>query len=1668
MNTSRPLLRRMAWCALAGLATLPLQAQIAQDPLLSRTAAVEPNIVFMFDDSGSMPATAIYQYGGVASGMGMTGPNNDAVFSWNGSISSTWLNMPTTFYGRSPDVNLIYYDPRVTYKRRVNADGSEQAAGSTSGISSFNVYFYKPEATNLYSVSSVSVVNKGVGYPASGVTAAFPAPPPGGTQATATVQTASTQRVNSVTVNSPGAGYPNTGVVATFSDPPAGGVRATGNVTTGTFGNAVSAVTVTSGGGGYPASGVTAAFSAPPSGGTQATGNVVIETTKKVNAVTVTNTGSGYSAATTMTFAAPAAKGIRATGSVIIGSALKVGSVTVNSGGCYDNVNVVFSAPQLPGGVQATGSENRTNDATCSSGRRITSINISNAGSGYTSPPSISFTGGTVHVAGSFTVNMTTVTGVITGINVTNPGSGYTSAPAITLGNTGGGSGAAFTAALTDTNWITGITITHPGAGYTSNPTISLSNTGGGSGASFTTSRGTVRGITGISIINGGSGYTSVPTITISASSGAGAAFTANTGATYVISGITITNSGSGYTTQPTLTLSGTSGGTGATFNYSYGSALSAVVNKTWDGAGAPTTSASYFTPSYTPDAGSPLAIGASVIAYPNTASSSTANYPKFRNRTDCGATACTWAQELQNYANWKAYHSTRMELAKTGIGLAFQPLNPTFRLGWGTINKLNDDSELHKGVRLYNSTVQGEFLTWLYGRNVGGGTPNRRALNKVGQYFQRSDNAGPWADSPDGNSTDVTSSAAEVTTHAACRRSYAMLMTDGYYNDSLSLTDEDTSTPPAITSPTSYQYTPIGPYSDSIDGTKINNTFADVAMRYWVRDLRPNIPNAVKPVPGDEAYWQHMNFYAIGLGLVGTLNASDPAVLAELTGSAASSPPRTRNWPSPSTENPTSIDDMWHATVNGRGKMLNAKTAAELNSAIVQMMSDISGKEATQSGVAVSTASLTQGTKKYTPSYTSVSWNGNVTAFNLDPNTGNQTGVAWQVETLISTDLVTGKKTYSSLIPNHASRNIYVGNGATSGTRAVEFKYDTMGATLRGQMTGTVNTDLINFLRGDDSKEHSSVTESDPTAIYRPRSTRLADIVNSTPVFVKDTVDLAYERLPAGTAGRDSYRAFVDGAGAPAAGGKKQRPEGVLFVGANDGMLHAFRDGAVDSSGNVTSQGGLEVFAYVPNALLPSLHLLADEAYQHRYYVDGPNVETDAFFAGSWQNLVIGTTGAGAGVLASSGVSPRSAVYAINTTSLNSGPATLNASHVMWEISSNQANFSELGYVLTDVQAGASLNSTHPWIAVFGNGYESKSCKAMLYVVNLQTGARIKEIDTGVGNCTTARNGLGGVRVVRNAMQQIIGAYAGDLRGNVWKFTFNSTDTNAWGVDLGGIPLLKAGATQPLTAPPSVLKMPLATTIPVGPTAGYVVVAGTGKFFELSDITTTAQQSLYSIWDPLEFGVTAPAGTHLDMSVPSDKAKLVEQTIGSSVTTTVNTFSTVSSNTVSYTTTPPKRGCFLNFAGTGQRMVYPIDILANRLAIVDTISPSNVSLDPCVNENGGSASVYILDALTCGATSKPLLDTNGDGNVDESDLVVSGFASPADGRNVTLEVGETGRFVNCSGGSPGCTQIAPSCADLGTCTCTGPDCPCTNPAGCSNGAGSGLKSREWRQLFMR
>ncbi len=1196
------------------LLTMPVQAQVAQYPLLSQSTSVEPNLVFVFDDSGSMSASYMYEFGSDPGGMGMANPGG-------------------TEAAKSPDVNMMYYDPRVRYELPVNADRTSKVAGSLPTSTTFNVYFFSP----------------------------------GGT---------STKRVLNVTVSS--------------------------------------------------------------------------------------NCGTKYPTPTNVTFSKPPA-----------------------------------------GGVQATGT------ATVSGGK-------------------------------------------ITGITVTNKGSGYTKTATITLSKT---------------------------SGKSCKPKVIMENDRSPSS-----------------------------------------------------------------------------------------------VNQKWNGTGSVASLSDFFNPSYTPDAGSPLAAGATVVAYPNQASSAVVSYPKFADRSDCTGNTCTWAQELQNYANWKLYHSTRVELARTGISLAFKAYPPydnlgnelaaPFRLGWGTINRIESNSNLDAGVSLFTQARKNAFYTWLYGSNTApsGDTPNRLAVDRVGRYYSRSDSDGPWGTNPNyastSTSTSTTGGSEPKTSHASCRRSNTLLMTDGYWNgSSAGLGNIDNTNGPTI-SGSSYKYVPVAPFKDDS-----SDTLADAAMKYWVNDLRTDLTNNV-PAPNGATFptWQNVTFYGIGLGIYGTLEQT-PSTLGQLTSGAIS-------WPTATANSPKAIDDMWHAAVNTGGSFLNAGDANSLTSAIGSMMAEMVGVETSQSGVAVSGADLSVGSRKFIPQYTPGQWTGNVSSSNLNTS-GSVISEAWEI---VSVD--SAAKETSDILPAAADRNIAVGNIAGSSPKTVDFTYSAMSsAGLTSLMTGTVNEDLINFLRGDTSKEGDA-------GPYRDRKTALGGIVNSSPVFVKNSIDLFYDQT--GVPGKSSYLDYLKV--------KNTRNEGVVFVGANDGMLHAFRDGpCLAGAPGCSATGaaidptlaGKEIFAYVPRAVLPNLHVLADKNYgksnsgtvAHRYFVDGPLIETDAYLGSAWANVVVGTTGAGA-----------KSVFAIQVPTAN--PLSVNGSNLLWEVSTSNTGFEQLGHVLTKVQTG--VLPTGEWVAIFGNGYDSAAGSAQLFVVNLQTGALIQKIDTVSG----PNNGLGGATVVTNPTTgRIVGAYAGDLKGNLWKFDLSGTASGSGFVAFSGSPLLAVGSAQPITAAPAVIMKSGSFR---NQTAGYVVSVGTGKFFESSDLSSTAQQSVYGIWDSTVFGATTASTTVLITAANKD-LQLVKG-VGSVLTQIP----------VDWTT---KRGWYINLGSStstnkGERVAYPVTNVAGNYIAVDSLSPSNVSTNVCSSSGGGTAWSYIIDALSGQVQSLPNFNTPPD-YIPDPALPVPPSKKPA-GPPITVSKGTT------------------------------------------------------------
>jgi type IV pilus assembly protein PilY1 len=1030
-----------------------------------------------------------------------------------------------------------------------------------------------------------------------------------------------------------------------------------------------------------------------------------------------------------------------------------------------------------------------------------------------------------------------------------------------------------------------------------------------------------------------------------------------------------------------------------------------------------------YYSP-YAPPASEVVAGSTATYPVNTSTATSTTKFPKFNARTDCvNATWCTRLEERQNRKNWSDWYSTRGKMAVTGIMAAFATLKPgAIRLGYGTIDGL-DGGNFDQGVSLFgdptvvapavepSTGVKGKFFTWLAAQTFTSSTPNLTAINNAGKYFERKDSDGPWATLPNPNSTGISTVSSPTgpgknevrTDHASCRRSFTMLITDGYSNGTVPTTAGNAdnigfSISPAIGLP--FTYVPTAPYKGSAN----SNTMADIAMYYWGRDLRTGtdgLANRVPPINTatvqNPSSWQNVSFYAVTLGIDGTLPQT-AATRTNLNSGATS-------WPAPVNNTPSTVDDLWHATINGRGELLNASNGPALTSGLKRMFESIAGLPETLSGVAVSATFLKDGTRKYKPEYIPGAWTGKLSAIELDATTGNDkipTNVLWQVEQGV--DAVTQDPI--SLIQPAATRQSHV--FTWNGSSAVPFNAG----------NASLSADLVNYILGDSSKELRKAGGT-----YRSRTAKLGDIVNSSPAYVFGNVDLNYEKLGSGFG---DYRAFVTA--------KLARPEGVLFVGANDGMLHAF--------GN---RAGTEYFAFVPKAVIPNLYKLAESPYTHQYFVDGPNTETDAYLDGTWKNLVLGTTGAGA-----------KALYALDVTI----PTSMDASKVLWEISSSSTGFSNLGHLLYDVQSGkvaATGSANDDWVAVFGNGVGSTSGYASLFVVNLKTGGLLREIMVD----TSGSNGLGGVRLVRDATQRIVGAYAGDLKGNLWKFDLTGSTKSVWKVGLAGSPLYAAGSTQPVTATPAIVPHP---------GGGYVVSFGTGKFYELSDTDAPfVTQHIYGVWDkqPFDGASTAPPGASL-----TNTSQLQVQTIGS-VVASGTTYYTVSSNPVSWgdglsgvgSGGGSHRGWYIDLPNSGQRVAYPIERLFEKsgstFLLVSTISPvSAAATDLCVQTGSGSGWTYLIDGVTGSGTTKPTLDTNGDGTVDATDTVVSGYQDPIDGRPTAISIsstptGETGCIVTAQNK---CVKFELKCGQAGM-----PPCAPPTPTGPVT-----VKQREWRQLFMR
>jgi len=644
-------------------------------------------------------------------------------------------------------------------------------------------------------------------------------------------------------------------------------------------------------------------------------------------------------------------------------------------------------------------------------------------------------------------------------------------------------------------------------------------------------------------------------------------------------------------------------------------------------------------------------------------------------------------------------------------------------------------------------------------------------------------------------------------------------------------------------------------------------DSLADVAQYYYNTDLRPtgsigglgsdvskdNVRHkTATSVEDDAAEWQHMTTFTMGLGLAGTLTYS-PTYKTDTTGDFASIRAGSKNWPLPAaTTNggpPENVDDLWHAAADGRGLFFSANNPDEVVNGLTTALQQVTAVTASAAAAATSNLEPVAGDNfAYTAKYTTQEWWGELEAHEIDLANGtvNPTPI-WSAATIL--DKMTGAACDNrtiKLFRAGASNNLvdFTANtqkcdaggnptgAADSSLNASELaNFGTLQATAlsqgmnASQQAAAAGANFVNYVRGQRGKE--LFVTGDVNHLFRGRVHILGDIVNAQPVFVRGAI---------GSYGDTGYAAYKTAQAS-------RTP--IVYVAANDGMLHAFYAGTSATD----PQGGTEAWAFIPTTVLPQLYKLADTNYAdlHIYTVDGTPATGDVFdsAAGVWKTIIVGgLNGGGRGYYALDITDP---LNPIGLWEFKNDPSCYPA---------NSFGDCDLGYSFGNPLIAKLTDGT--WAVFVTTGYNNASGVGALYVLDAMTGKILYKISTGVGSAGTP-SGLNKIAgwaddpLVNNTAQRIYGV---DVLGNIWRFDVNDILGPA-GREAELLATAKdpSGNPQPITTKP---ELGLAGS----PAMPFVFVA-TGRYLPAPPAVPQVQ-SVYAIQDALSMTPIANLRTTL------------------------------------------------------------------------------------------------------------------------------------------------------------------------------------------------------------
>ena len=1000
-----------------------------------------------------------------------------------------------------------------------------------------------------------------------------------------------------------------------------------------------------------------------------------------------------------------------------------------------------------------------------------------------------------------------------------------------------------------------------------------------------------------------------------------------------------------------------------------------------------------------------------------------------------------TAAQET-NFANWWSYYRTRQIMGRTAATRAFSQLPRNVRIGWQGITgtQLTNAFVIKK---IQDNTQRTNFYSYLFNVPANSGTPSRSATDRVGNYFTRTTAAyvesNPYYDLDLGVAIGNASSPATL---ISCRQNYHLLFTDGGWKDDIGLYNNRNTDQTAIgTLPPTWSQNPLplpapqdvltpgppysltdpnsrlywnGPNQNQIDG------YADRAFYYWATDLS-NLKNNVTPFiddrtigvtdvtpralpqnplddpevywnpKNDPATWQHVVQYIVAFGLQSQLNF--PGDLNNLR----KGPLVWTDWSGNENSDPSNkVDDTWHAALNSRGELLAASNPQEVVQQLNSVFQAISARTASVSAVSVAASLLSTSTFAYRTFFNASAWSGSVQASTFN-NAGNLS-VVWDAGCLLTGGACTTVAgTFTAPNPMTGRRIYTATSTGTTGTAAVgvDFLWDQLTFAQRAQLnynwdtgaadpapiapeTKTGGEKRLEFLRGVRTEEG---------LLLRSRESVLGAVVNSNAVFLGGAADEYWTTnsrttrvlFPGGLETKDDFLSHAFAI--------KSRPT-TLFVGANDGMLHAF-----------DANSGAERWAYVPNTGFRYLSRLTSKfnLFTQSSVDNTPSIR-EVYTNGRWRTMLVGSMRLGG-----------QGIFALDVTNpLPNGAAN----KVLWEFNDDSTlggSGVDLGYTygrpfITRVKAN------NRWVVLVPGGYNSSdndsgrdtklgTGNAVMFVLDASNGSVMRKFDLGAGtrglssviagDYVFAAGAVSGRTSYNsddaNSDEVSNFAFAGDDNGNLWRFNLEATSAASWTFQkFFQAPIVPPSTTpvQKITAQPRIVP----AKDPVTGEKFAVVVFGTGRYVATPDRGDNSQQALYGIYDP------GPNYT----GYPLEQSDLLQQSrtesvLGGKVLVTTGDVAIPAA----------KFGWYINLGLNGERSIATPSFLASTGKIIvptfiPTINPL-LANDPCVDDS--SSVLYFLDPLNGGAASTAELaafDVNGDGVITTADnRLISGIRVP-------------------------------------------------------------------------